>query len=51
MTQFSKKNFIVNYQKHNLMLNLALNVTQKKDEKLELLSTLNKETLRSNKNF
>jgi len=49
--QSLKKNFTVSYQKHNLTLNLALNVMKKKDGKLELQFKLKKETLKSNKNF
>lgn len=46
-----RKNFIAIYQKHNLMLNLALSVIRKKDVKLELRFKRKEETLKSNKNF
>jgi hypothetical protein len=46
-----RKNFIAIYQKHNLMLNLALSVIRKKDAKLELRFKRKEETLKSNKNF
>ena len=46
-----RKNFIAIYQKHNLMLNLALSVIRMKDVKLELRFKRKEETLKSNKNF